>query len=102
MHKKCNLLLLCLSSNLEVILNGEACEIYASRVSGKYIFATTVKHHKFPEQMVHSRFQVLTTWLMKAWVCDTVSWKEVKTMKLQVIGGVTLFHWGTDSQHFGG
>jgi hypothetical protein len=43
------------------------------RVSEKYIFATTVKHHKFPEQMVHSRFQVLTAWLIKVWGCDTAS-----------------------------
>jgi len=29
MLKKCNLLFLCILSNLDVILNGEACEIYA-------------------------------------------------------------------------
>jgi hypothetical protein len=29
MLKKCNLLFLCILSNLDVILSGEACEIYA-------------------------------------------------------------------------
>jgi hypothetical protein len=51
-------------SNLDVILNGEACEICAVRVSEKYIFTTTVKHHKFPEQWVRTRFLVLTARLM--------------------------------------
>lgn len=26
-----------------------------------------VKHHKFPEQVVHTKFQVLTAHLMKVW-----------------------------------
>jgi hypothetical protein len=63
---------ICVSSNLDVILNGEACEIYAIRVPEKYIFTTTGKHHKFPEQMVHIRFQAVTVWLMAVWGCDTV------------------------------
>jgi hypothetical protein len=69
MHKKCNSYVL---SNLNVILNGEACEIYAIRVPGKYIFTTTVKHHKFLEQMARTRFQALTAQLMAVWGCDTV------------------------------
>jgi hypothetical protein len=31
-----------------------------------------VKHHKFPEQMVHTRFQVLTACLMEVWGYDIV------------------------------
>jgi hypothetical protein len=73
MHKKCNLLCQCVLSKLHVVLNGEACEIYAIRVSEKYIFTTTVKHHKFPQQMVHTRFLVVTVWLMKVWDCDIVT-----------------------------
>jgi hypothetical protein len=60
-------------NNLHVVLNGEACEIYAIRVSEKYIFTTTVEHHKFSQQMVHTRFQVVTAWLMKVWDCDIVT-----------------------------
>jgi len=31
-----------------------------------------VKHHKFPEQMIHTRFQVLTASLMKVLGYDIV------------------------------
>jgi hypothetical protein len=59
-------------SNLDVTLNGGACEIHAIRVSEKYIFTATLKHNKFPEQMGHTRFQVLTAQLMAVWGCDVV------------------------------
>jgi len=37
-----------------------------------YIFIMNVQHHKFPEQVVHTRFKVLTAHLMKVWEYDIV------------------------------